>query len=95
MPAADAVARLPRLSNNLVGRAAFHVPCQGLALVVAENLAEDDATRVLVIHVGGNLQTAVADGIERQHGDVEVDEVGLVTVDGIEGAVVEVGDELT
>ena len=44
--------------------------------------------------MGSYLQAAVADRIKGQHGNIEVDEVGLVAVDGIEGAVVEVRNEL-
>ena len=94
MPAADAVARLPRLVHNLVWCAAFHVPRQCLSLVVVQNLAEDHAAGILIIKVGSYAQAAVTQRVERQDGDIEIDEVGLVAVDGIERAVVEVGDEL-
>ena len=45
-----------------------------------------------VVVVGCNAQTAVADGIEGHHRHIEVNEVGCIAVDGIEGAVVEVRD---
>ena len=94
MPVTDAVAGLPRLCNDSIRRSAFHIPCESLLLLFAEYLAEDNATRVLVIHVGGNLQTGVTEGIEWQHGHVEVNKVWLISVDGIEGAVIEICHEL-
>ena len=48
----------------------------------------------VVIHVCCNLHARIADGVEGQHGHIEIDEVGVVAIDGIEGAVVEVGHKL-
>ena len=39
----------------------------------------------------GDLHSCIAHGVEGEHGDVEVEQVGIVTIDGIERAVVEVG----
>ena len=94
VPVADAVARLPGELHHLVGGTALHIPRESLLLVVVEYLAEDHAARVPVVDVGGNLEAAVAQGIEGEHRDIEIDEVGIVAVDGIDGAVEEVGDEL-
>ena len=94
MPASDAVTGLPGDIDKFVGSTALHVPCQSLALVVAQDLAKHHATWILIIEMGGDLQAAVAQGIERQYGNVEVDEVRVIAIDGVEGAVVEVGDEL-
>ena len=94
MPSTDAVASLPRFIHNLVGGTPLHIPGECLALLLIENLAEHDGTRILVVEMGGNLQSAVTDIVEWHNGHVKVNQVGLVAVDGIEGSVVEVGDKL-
>ena len=82
------------LFYNLVGCSALHVPCEGLALLVVENLAEHHTAWVLVVKVCGYAHAAIAYRIEWQHCDIEVDEVWIIAVDGIEGAVVEVCHKL-
>ena len=94
MPSANTVARLPRLIDDFVRSTSLYVPCECLALLLVENLAENHGTWVLVVEMGGDAQSAVTHRIEGQHGDIEIDKVGLIAVDGIEGAVIEVGDEL-
>ena len=93
MPVAYAVTRLPRFGNDLIRCATLYIPCEGLLLVFSQNLAKHHASGVLIIEMCSDLQSAVAEGIERQHGDIEINEIGVIAIDGIEGAVVEVGDE--
>ena len=90
MPPTDAIARLPRLFNNLIGSPALHVPCQCLALTFVENLSENHGSRIGVVEMGGDLHARVADVIEGQHRHVEVDQIRLVAVDGIQRTVVEI-----
>ena len=92
MPVANAVTCLPRLGHNLIWSTSLHIPCQSLALLLVENLTKHYGTRVLVVEMRCNLQSAVTDFVEWGYIDIEVYEVGLITVDGIEGAVVEIGD---
>ena len=93
MPATDAVARLPGDVDQFIWCATLHIPCESLTLRVTQDLAKDHATRILVVKMGSDTEAAVTERIERQHGDIEIDEVGLIAVDGIEGAVVEVRNE--
>ena len=101
VPVADAVATLPGTVHDLVGGTTFHVPYEGVFHVVLQNLSEHDSLVLalvgggaVVVHVGGDLHARIADGVEGKDGHVEVDEVWVVAVDGVERAVVEVGDVL-
>ena len=94
VPVANAVAGLPGLRDNLIWGSALYIPCEGTLLVIAENLAEYHAAWVLIIKMCSNLKSAVANGIEWQYGNIEVDEVRIVAIDGVEGAIVEIGYEL-
>ena len=94
MPSADAVARLPRLVDDVVWCSTLHIPRQSLALLLIENLTKHHSPRVAVIEMGDNLQATIADGMEWQYRCIEVDEVGLIAIDGIERTIVEISDEL-
>ena len=48
----------------------------------------------MIIHVRRNLHAGIADGVEGQHRYVKVEQVGIVAVDGVEGAVVEIRHKL-
>lgn len=47
--------------------------------------------RVVIIEMGGYFKAGIAYGIERHSRDIEIEQVGVVTVDYIERAVVEIG----
>ena len=74
--------RLIRLISRVLGLflLMFIVLLLVFALLVVKDLAEDHGTRVLVVKMSGDAQSAVAQRIEGQHGDVEVDEVRIVAV---------------
>ena len=93
VPVAQTVAALPGTLDDGVGCAALHVPHEGLLLLLAENLAEDHLF-ALVVELGSDLQTHVADGIKRQHGGVEIKQIGLVATYGVHRAQLELADEL-
>ena len=98
MPAADAVAALPRFGLNLIRGTSLHVPNQSLSLLVVLQYFAEDYCLVLssvgrhavVVHVCGDLHSCIAYGIEGKHGDIEIEQVGIVTINSIERAVVEV-----
>ena len=97
MPVADAVAALPWLFHDFVWCSTLHVPYECLLHLLAEYLAKHHgvvgtlvSADAVVVHVCCYFQSCIADGIEWQHRHVEVYQVGVVPVDGVEGAVVEV-----
>ena len=101
MPAAYARARLPGAFKYFVGRSALHVPYKAFLLLVGKYLAEHHGLKpsavrshVVIIEVCGDFQPRVAERIERHAGDVEVKQVGIIPVDYVERAVVEVGAKL-
>src|SRR5512133_3435304 len=81
---------------NLVAAAALNIPRHALALVVIENFAEQHAIVrvavpliVAVVEMRSDLEPGVAHRPKWQRRVVEIDEIRLVTVDEIGGAVVE------
>ena len=101
MPVANAIAALPRAFHDFVWRTALYVPNECILLWVFENLTEHDSLvltlvggHAVVVLMCGDFQAGIADGIEWKYGDIEIDEVGVVAVDGIERAIVEIGDVL-
>ena len=96
MPAADAGAGLPGELLDGVGSAALHIPEQGLLLPVRQHLAgEDDLGlaavpgRAAVVAVREDLEAGVRDGPEREIGVVEIDDIRIIVVDQLDGAVVD------
>ena len=49
---------------------------------------------VMVVEMGCNLESCVANGIERHACGVEIKKIGIVTVDHIKSAIIEIGAEL-
>ena len=99
MPSPYAVAALPRTFHYLIWSTAFHVPDKSLFLFFRQYLAEDHSLVfsfvkyfAVVVHVGGNLHSCIADRIERQYRHIEIDKVRVVSVYGIECTIVEIGD---
>ena len=100
MPSADARAGLPRQVHHLVGCPTLHVPGDAPALVVVEDLTEQHSLvlalvggHAMVVEAGRNLQARVRNRPERQHRDIEIEQVGVVTANDIERAVVEIADK--
>ena len=98
MPSAYAGACLPRLFGNVVGGATLNIPHESFLLRVVQYLAKHYSRkivgmcgRVVIIKMGGNFKSGIAYGIERHTRDIEIEQVGVVTVDYIERAVVEIG----
>ena len=96
MPLAQTGACLPRQLLHAVGYAALDIPQHRLLLLFGELLAYDDGlhavavvAQALVVEVGGDLQAFVADLAEWQCRIVEIDNVGIVFVDDVYRAVVE------
>ena len=101
MPAADAGAGLPGEVLTAVGDAALHVPEHGLLVGVVEDLAGDDHLRLTAVllcavvvevfkDVEAILVVCVGRGtVEREHGVVEINHVGVVLVDALQDAVLE------
>ena len=94
VPVTNTVTRLPRLRYEFIGRTALHIPCQGFLLVFAQNLSKYYALRVLIIKMCSNLQSAIAHRIEGQHGYIEINQVGMIAIDGVEGTIIEVSHKL-
>ena len=94
MPTTNAIARLPRFGNDFVGSTTFYIPRQSLALLIVQNLSENNRAGVLIINMCSNFQATIAEGIEWKNRHIEVDEIGIIAVDGIECAIVEIGDKL-
>ena len=78
-----------------LGLTALDVPYQAPALFCIQDFAEQDGficpvvpLHVAVVKVRGNLQTRVADGPQRQRRVVKINQVRVIFVDEVHGAVV-------
>ena len=98
MPTAQASTRLPLISYNFVGSTTLHIPHQSLALFFVQYLTGKHRfqfavmrSHAMIIKVGGNLQSGIADGIERKHRHVKIQDIRIVAVDNVQCTVIEVG----
>ena len=51
-------------------------------------------SHIVVVEVSSDFQTTITDRPERQHRDIEVEQVRIVSVDDVKRTVVEVCDKL-
>ena len=96
VPVADAGFRLPRIGHDLVGEAAFVIGDHGLRQTIRNLLDVDDAfhlaavgLQIVVVEVGSDVHAAPP---QRKQRIVEIEQVGIVLIDQIAGAVVEILD---
>ena len=97
MPVTDAVAALPWSVHDFVWCSTLHVPDESLLHFLSQYLSKHHCVVVAlvradaaVVHVCRYFQSGVAERVEWQNRYVEVYQVGVVPVDGVECTVVEV-----